>query len=86
MQADVGTEHWCGVLQEVGIPGCGADPVLFMAAAKRFANERCVLKLLLMWRCHHRHYLLRSLAEHTSLADDGMQVLGHVVMLHLHPA
>lgn len=34
-------ENWCGVLQEVALPGCGSDPAAFMAAAAAFANDRC---------------------------------------------
>ena len=40
-QANTETENWCGVLQEVAIPGTGADPADFMEAAVKFANERC---------------------------------------------
>ena len=34
-------ENWCGVLQEVALPGCGGDPAVFLDAAVKFANERC---------------------------------------------
>ena len=40
-QARTQTENWCGVLQEVALPGTGADPARFMEAAVQFANERC---------------------------------------------
>lgn len=40
-QARTQTENWCGVLQEVALPGTGADPARFMEAAVKFANERC---------------------------------------------
>ncbi|KXZ52739.1 hypothetical protein GPECTOR_8g131 [Gonium pectorale] len=32
------SESWCGVFQEVALPGCGGDPVRFMAAAAHAAN------------------------------------------------
>ena len=40
-QAKTETENWCGVLQEVALPGTGGDPEAFLGAAVRFANERC---------------------------------------------
>ncbi|KAK9835218.1 hypothetical protein WJX81_006473 [Elliptochloris bilobata] len=40
-EARTETENWCGVLQEVALPGTGADPERFMEAAVKFANERC---------------------------------------------
>ena len=40
-QAKTDTENWCGVLQEVALPGTGGDPAAFLAAAVAFANERC---------------------------------------------
>lgn len=39
-QAESATENWCGVLQEVALPGCKGDPDKFMEAATRFANDR----------------------------------------------
>ena len=41
MQAQPDVEHWCGVLQEVALPGTGADAAAFLAGAVEFANERC---------------------------------------------
>ena len=40
-QARTDTENWCGVLQEVALPGTGGDPGRFLDAAVAFANERC---------------------------------------------
>ena len=41
-QARLDTENWCGVLQEVALPGAGlADPAAFLPAAVQFANDRC---------------------------------------------
>ncbi|GMH35326.1 hypothetical protein BSKO_03194 [Bryopsis sp. KO-2023] len=37
--ADIRTEHWCGVFQEVCLPECGDDPVKFMKEAVKFANK-----------------------------------------------
>ena len=34
-------ENWCGVLQELALPGTGGDAATFMAAATEFVNERC---------------------------------------------
>ena len=41
MQARTDTENWCGVLQEVALPGTGADPEKFLDAAVVYANDRC---------------------------------------------
>ena len=41
VQAQTQTENWCGVLQEVALPGTYADPEAFLEAAVRFANEEC---------------------------------------------
>ena len=41
MQAQTKTENWCGVLQEVALPGTYGDPDAFLEAAVRFANEDC---------------------------------------------
>ena len=40
-QAELDQEHWCGVLQEVAIPGTGADPAAFLDQAVALANDRC---------------------------------------------
>lgn len=41
-QARLDTENWCGVLQEVALPGTAlADPDAFLPAAVQFANDRC---------------------------------------------
>jgi hypothetical protein len=40
-QARTETENWCGVLQEVALPGTGADPEKFLEAAVAYANDRC---------------------------------------------
>ena len=40
VQVDLSTENWCGVLQEVALPGTGADPAAFMDQAVAFANDR----------------------------------------------
>ncbi|BDA42382.1 hypothetical protein COCOBI_03-2690 [Coccomyxa sp. Obi] len=40
-QARTDTENWCGVLQEVALPGTGADPETFLDAAVAYANDRC---------------------------------------------
>lgn len=42
MQADTKTENWCGVCQEVGLPGedLAADPAKFLEAAVSYANDR----------------------------------------------
>ena len=59
VQAQTKTENWCGVLQEVALPGTYADPEAFLEAAVRFANEDCwgTLSCALMVRstpdCHH---------------------------------
>ena len=42
-QADTQTENWCGVLQEVGLPGVAADPSKFLEAAVNYANDRSIL-------------------------------------------
>lgn len=34
-------ENWCGVLQEVALPGCGGDAGRFLEAAARYANDEC---------------------------------------------
>ena len=41
LQADLGTENWCGVLQEVGLPGTGENAAAFLEASVRMVNERC---------------------------------------------
>ena len=41
VQAQTKTENWCGVLQEVALPGTYGDPEAFLDAAVRFANEDC---------------------------------------------
>ncbi len=41
LQAELDKEHWCSVLQEIALPGTGADPAAFLAQAVQFANERC---------------------------------------------
>lgn len=41
MQAQTKTENWCGVLQEVALPGTQGDPDAFLEAAVKFANEEC---------------------------------------------
>ncbi len=41
-QAELDVEHWCGVLQEIALPGTGADAAAFLAKAVDFVNERCV--------------------------------------------
>ena len=41
VQAQTKTENWCGVLQEVALPGTYGDPEAFLEAAVRFANEDC---------------------------------------------
>lgn len=41
LQAELDKEHWCSVLQEVALPGTGADPAAFLAKAVDFTNERC---------------------------------------------
>lgn len=40
LQADTQTENWCGVLQEVALPGFGTDSTAFLDAAVGFANDR----------------------------------------------
>jgi hypothetical protein len=40
-EAAAGDENWCGVLQEVALPGCGGAAERFLPAAVDFANERC---------------------------------------------
>jgi len=34
-------ENWCGVLQEVALPGCGGDSATFLSAAVEYANKQC---------------------------------------------
>lgn len=41
VQARTDTENWCGVLQEVALPGTGGDPETFLEAAVAYANDRC---------------------------------------------
>ena len=41
LQAQTKTENWCGVLQEVALPGTYNDPEAFLDAAVKFANEEC---------------------------------------------
>ena len=41
LQAQTKTENWCGVLQEVALPGTYGDPEAFLDAAVKFANEEC---------------------------------------------
>lgn len=38
--ADPQNENWCGVLQEVAIPGTNGDPSEFLSRAVAFANEK----------------------------------------------
>jgi len=40
-QAALDEEFWCGVLQEVALPGCGGDASKFLTAAVPFANDKC---------------------------------------------
>ncbi len=41
-QAEGGRENWCGVLQEVALPGAAlAAPAAFLPAAAAFANDEC---------------------------------------------
>ena len=42
VQANTQTENWCGVLQEVVLPGLGSDPAAFLDAAVSFCNEKYV--------------------------------------------
>ncbi|KAI8465000.1 MAG: Aldehyde/histidinol dehydrogenase [Monoraphidium minutum] len=39
-EAQTQDENWCGVVQEVALPGCG-DARAFLEAAVEFANKRC---------------------------------------------
>ncbi len=57
MQAVTDEENWCGVLQEVALPGTGGDPEAFLGAAVRIANERCwgTLSCCLMVSAHSKH-------------------------------
>ena len=43
LQANTETENWCGVLQEVVLPGLGSDPAAFLDSAVTFCNEKYVL-------------------------------------------
>lgn len=40
-QAELDQEHWCGVMQEVAVPGTGADAAAFLREAVALANDRC---------------------------------------------
>ncbi|KAK9814745.1 hypothetical protein WJX72_010772 [[Myrmecia] bisecta] len=40
-QANTTRENWCGCLQEVCLPGTGADPAAFLEKAVAFANDKC---------------------------------------------
>lgn len=41
LQADTMTENWCGVLQEVCIPGTSGNASELLEKAVRFANDAC---------------------------------------------
>ena len=42
LQAEGGQENWCGVLQEVALPGAAlAEAAAFLPAAAAFANDKC---------------------------------------------
>ncbi|KIY93232.1 hypothetical protein MNEG_14731 [Monoraphidium neglectum] len=40
-RASTQEENWCGVLQEVALPGCGGDAAAFLGAAVDYANKQC---------------------------------------------
>lgn len=40
-QAATQHENWCGVLQEVALPGCGGDASRFLRSAVEYANDKC---------------------------------------------
>jgi acyl-CoA reductase-like NAD-dependent aldehyde dehydrogenase len=40
-QAITDVENWCGVFQEVVIPGTSNNPAVFLEKAVKFANEKC---------------------------------------------
>ena len=42
VQANTQTENWCGVVQEVVLPGLGSDPAAFLDAAVTFCNDKWV--------------------------------------------
>ena len=83
MQARTQTENWCGVLQEVALPGTGADPARFMEAAVKFANERCwgSLSCSMMacprTKCFHRNSPLSEVAMRFSCASFAALMLMH---------
>lgn len=64
MQARTDTENWCGVLQEVALPGSGGDPEQFLEAAVAYANDRCwgTLSCSLMASCPPQSALSTALA------------------------
>ena len=71
LQAQTKTENWCGVLQEVALPGTYGDPEAFLDAAVKFANEECwgTLSCSLMVcpsslsKAEHQHHILELHCE-----------------------
>ncbi len=78
MQAQTKTENWCGVLQEVALPGTQGDPEAFLEAAVKFANEECWGTLSCALMVHPGLLLERLTARH------GVQtplLLAHIAFL-----
>ena len=75
LQAQTKTENWCGVLQEVALPGTYGDPEAFLDAAVKFANEECwgTLSCSLMVcssspsKAEHQHHILELTCEFVML-------------------
>ncbi|GIL46811.1 hypothetical protein Vafri_3691 [Volvox africanus] len=51
-QGQLQFENWCGVFQEVSLPGCGGDPVRFMRTAVHAANTHIAGSLAAGVICH----------------------------------
>ena len=57
------------MLQEVALPGTGADPARFMEAAVKFANERCWGSL----SCSMMAWPRNNVSSHSLLLELAMQ-------------
>jgi len=68
-KASVDEEFWCGVLQEVAVPGCREDPALFMKKAVEFANEKCWGTLSCVVVAHPRTQHAYKIEFETAIAE-----------------
>lgn len=85
--ADVQNEHWCGVLQEVAIPGCGGDAGKFLAKAVEFANSKawgtlsCALCIHPQSQKEHAQAFDRAVADlrYGCIVVNGPTILGFAI-------